>query len=253
MASPNRNRAQHAYVAPEASSPAWPTPSPRDIPITIPSSSSSPVAAALWAQLRRIDRLFDLFSGYNHVMDPHGIEKLCTHLEMNHLDVKILLLAWKMKAKKQGFFHRDEWRRGLRKLKVDNMEKLKSALFYLEIEARIPPHFEDFFAYSFKYNLIEERQTSLDVEFLCELLEIVMGPLFRPQVQLLIEFLKTQTMYRVLIMDQWMNIFYFCNQIKFPGLDNYDPNDAWPVIIDSFVEWLKRKQGAEGTHPSPRR
>ncbi|KAG6587844.1 DCN1-like protein 4, partial [Cucurbita argyrosperma subsp. sororia] len=158
-----------AKVAPEASSPAWPTPSPRDIPITIPSSSSSPVAAALWAQLRRIDRLFDLFSGYNHVME-------------------------KMKAKKQGYFHRDEWRRGLRKLKVDNMEKLKNALFYLEIE--------------------------------------------------------TQTMYRVLIMDQWMNIFYFCNQIKFPGLDNYDPNHAWPVIIDSFVEWLKRKQGEDGTHPS---
>ena len=58
-----------AKVAPEASSPAWPTPSPRDTPITIPSSSSSPVAAALWAQLRQIDRLFDLFSGYNHVME----------------------------------------------------------------------------------------------------------------------------------------------------------------------------------------
>lgn len=38
----------------------------------------------------------------------------------------------------------------------------------------------------------EERRTSLDVEFLCELLEIVMGPLFRPQVQLLVEFLKVK-------------------------------------------------------------
>lgn len=31
-------------------------------------------------------------------------------------------------------------------------------------------------------------------------------------------------------------------QISFPDFSNYDPNLAWPLILDNFVEWMKEKQ-----------
>lgn len=31
-------------------------------------------------------------------------------------------------------------------------------------------------------------------------------------------------------------------QVSFPDVENYDETLAWPVILDSFVEWLREKQ-----------
>ncbi|KAL9993988.1 putative defective-in-cullin neddylation protein [Helianthus debilis subsp. tardiflorus] len=38
------------------------------------------------------------------MIDPEGIEYLCSDLEVEHTDVRILMLAWKMQAEKQGYF-----------------------------------------------------------------------------------------------------------------------------------------------------
>lgn len=39
------------------------------------------------------------------------------------------------------------------------------------------------------------------------------------------------------------NIMTFCCcQVSLVDLQSYDPTQAWPVILDSFVEWLKEKQ-----------
>lgn len=30
-------------------------------------------------------------------------------------------------------------------------------------------------------------------------------------------------------------------QISFPDLNNYDTDEAWPLILDNFVDWTKRQ------------
>ncbi|CAK9182527.1 unnamed protein product, partial [Ilex paraguariensis] len=35
---------------------------------------------------------------------PEGIEAFCSDLEVDHTNVQILMLAWKMQAEKQGYF-----------------------------------------------------------------------------------------------------------------------------------------------------
>ncbi|GER50412.1 defective in cullin neddylation protein, partial [Striga asiatica] len=65
---------------------------------------------------------------------PEGIEALCLDLEVDYTDIKILILAWKMNAQKQGYFTQDEWRRGLKALRVDNIKKLKKSLPELKKE-----------------------------------------------------------------------------------------------------------------------
>ncbi|KAK8296501.1 hypothetical protein V6Z12_D05G128300 [Gossypium hirsutum] len=163
-------------------------------------------------------------------------------MEVDHTDVRILMLAWKMKAEKQGYFTLEEWRRGLKALRVDTVSKLRKALPELEKEVRRPSNFVDFYSYSFCYCLTEEKQKSIDIESICQLLDLVLGSQFRAQVDYFIEYLKIQSDYKVINLDQWMGFFRFCNEISFPDLSNYDPDLAWPLVLDNFVEWMQAKQ-----------
>lgn len=191
----------------------------------------------------RIDCLFDLYANQSlGLIDPEGIEALCSDVGVDHTDVRILMLAWKMKAEKQGYFSKDEWRTGLKALNADSLNKLKKALPALEREVMQPPNFEDFYGYAFQYCLTEEKQRFVDIETICELLNLVLGSQFRAQVDLITKYLKLQTDYQMLSMDQWVNFYRFCRDISFPDLQNYDPCESWAVIVDNFVEWLGEKQ-----------
>ncbi|KAI5660432.1 hypothetical protein M9H77_29225 [Catharanthus roseus] len=195
-------------------------------------------------ELERIDQFFYTYANNSSgVIDPEGIECLCSDLEVDHTNVRILMLAWKMQAEKQGYFTLDEWRRGLKALRADTVTKLKKALPDLEREVRRPSSFVDFYSYAFRYCLTEEKQKSIDIESICVLLDLVLGSQFRPQVDLLIQYLKIQIDYKVINLDQWMGFYRFCNEISFPDLSNYDPTLAWPWILDNFVDWIKEKQG----------
>ncbi|BAT98615.1 DCN1-like protein 4 isoform X1 [Vigna umbellata] len=191
----------------------------------------------------RIDSLFYSFAnGSTGMIDPEGIETLCAAMEVNHTDVRVLMLAWKMKAEEQGYFTLDEWRRGLKALRADTISKLRKALSDLEKEVSRPSNFADFYSYAFQYCLTEEKQKSIDIESICELLTLVLGSTFPPQVNSFVEYLKTQNDYKVINMDQWMGFFRFCNEISYPALDDYDPELAWPLILDNFVEWVREKE-----------
>ncbi|CAK8534544.1 unnamed protein product [Lathyrus sativus] len=86
-------------------------------------------------ELERIDSLFYSYAnGSSGVIDPEGIEALCADMEVDHTDLRILMLAWKMKSEEQGYFTLDEWRRGLKALRTDTVSKLKKALPDLENE-----------------------------------------------------------------------------------------------------------------------
>ncbi|GAU35713.1 hypothetical protein TSUD_258880 [Trifolium subterraneum] len=153
------------------------------------------------------------------VIIPEGIEALCADIEVDHTDLRILMLAWKMKAEEQGYFTLDEWRRGLKALRADTVSKLKKALPDLEKEVRRPSNFSDFYSYAFQYCLTEEKQKSIDIESICELLTLVLGSTFPTQVNLFVEYLKNQNDYKVVNMDQWMGFFRFCNEHSFELLD----------------------------------
>ncbi|KAG0484789.1 hypothetical protein HPP92_008868 [Vanilla planifolia] len=180
--------------------------------------------------------------GRSRTANTGGIEAFCSDLDVEHTDVRILMLAWRMNAERQGYFTLEEWRRGLKALRADNLSKLKKALPELEKEVLRPQNFQDFYAYSFRYCLTEEKQKSIDIDVACELINLVLGFKFRPQVDSLVEYLKKQHEYKVVNMDQWMAILRFCNEINFPLLDNYDADLAWPILLDYFVEWMRGGQ-----------
>ncbi|CAN7134196.1 unnamed protein product [Brassica rapa subsp. narinosa] len=189
-----------------------------------------------------INSLIEVYHKYSNLIDPQGIELLCSDLDVSRTDIRILMLAWKMKAEKQGYFTQEEWTRGLMALRADTIDKLKKALPALEKEVRRPSNFADFYAYAFTYSLTEEEQKSVDIETICQLLDIVMGSTFRPQVDYFLDYLKIQNDYKVIYMDQWMGFYRFCNEISFPGMSEYNPGLAWPLLLNNFVEWIREKQ-----------
>ncbi|KAM7472957.1 hypothetical protein LguiA_011140 [Lonicera macranthoides] len=193
-------------------------------------------------EVERIDNLFDTYANKSlGVIDPEGIEALCSHVGVDHTDVKMLMLAWKMKAEKQGYFTQDEWQRGLKDLRADTINKLKKRLLELETEVSKPENFEDFYTYAFRYCLTEDKQKCVDIETTCVLLDIVLGSQYRSQVDAFVGFLKIQNEYKVINMDQWLNFLRFCSEISFPDLEKYDTSQAWPLILDNFVEWMREK------------
>ncbi|XP_038712886.1 DCN1-like protein 4 [Tripterygium wilfordii] len=206
-------------------------------------------SASSKASTKEMERIDNLFYSYGNrsssMIDPEGIEALCSDMEIDHTDVRILMLAWKMKAEKQGYFTLEEWRQGLKALRADTVSKLKKALPELEKEVRRASSFVDFYSYAFRYCLTEEKQKSIDIESICQLLDLVLGSQFRAQVDYFIDYLKTQSDYKVINMDQWMGFYRYCNEISFPDHKNYDPELAWPLILDNFVEWMRAKQAAQ--------
>jgi DCN1-like protein 4/5 len=197
---------------------------------------------AVSKEIERIDQFFYTYADRSSgIIDPEGIETLCSHLEVPHTDVRILMLAWKMGSEKQGYFTLDEWRTALKALRADNISKLKKTFPELVQEVMRPSNFLDFYTYSFRYCLTEDKKC-IEVPVACELLNLVLGLQFRPQIDKLTNYLKYQTEYKVINMDQWMGFYRFCNEINFPSLDNYDSDLAWPLILDNFVEWLRENK-----------
>ncbi|CAK7338277.1 unnamed protein product [Dovyalis caffra] len=107
---------------------------------------------------------------------------------------------------------KDEWRSGLKALKVDSLGKLKKVLPELEKEVNTQENFQDFYSYAFRYCLTEEKQKTVDIESVCELLNLVLGSQFQSKVDSLIVFLKIQTDYKAINLDQWMGFLRFCKE-----------------------------------------
>ncbi|XP_038700667.1 DCN1-like protein 5 [Tripterygium wilfordii] len=199
----------------------------------------SPPAKTRRRTVEGIDNLFDSYANSTSgLIDPEGIEALCLDIGVDLTDVRMLVLAWIMNAEKQGYFSRDEWRRGLRTLRVDTLEKLQEAVSQLGVE--FAAGFEDFYSYAFNFNLTEEWQRTVDIDSICKLLALVLQPRFPDPVDLLIQYLKIQSEYKAITRDQWINFLQFFNEVDFPGLDNYVTNAAWPVILDKFAEWMSK-------------
>ncbi|KAK1269121.1 hypothetical protein QJS04_geneDACA013728 [Acorus gramineus] len=213
---------------------------------TNPPAASAALSATSKAAIKELERINHLFSLYrdpnSDTIDPEGIETLCSDLKIDHTDVRMLMLAWTMRAKRQGYFTREEWQRGLQALHADTLGKLQKALSQLDKWVWNSNILENFHSYAFSFCLTEEGQRSLDIETICELLNLVLGPRYPSQIDKLIEFLKIQHEYKGLSLDQWTGILRFCQEINFPGLDNYDESCAWPLILDNFVEWMKKTQ-----------
>ncbi|XP_051148031.1 uncharacterized protein LOC127263114 isoform X1 [Andrographis paniculata] len=203
-------------------------------------SSAASGSGTASSKEEKIDQLFYRYATKSSgVIDPSGIDLLCADLQLDDKDYQMLLLSWKMKARRKGYFTVEEWRRGLTTLHAYTLPKLRDGIYTLYLEVRVPSNFLKLYSYAFKYSLTDVRQKTLDIETICDMLELILGSDHRAQVDALIAYLKAQRDYWMISKDQWLGFYRFCKEINFPSLNNYSLDHAWPVILDNFVEWMK--------------
>eukprot|EP00898_Chlorokybus_atmophyticus_P001945 jgi/Chlat1/2751/Chrsp187S02930 len=187
-------------------------------------------------ELEKIDGVFAKYTDPNdpESIGPDGVEALCSDLGVSPGDLSVLLFAWKLGAERMGYFSLEEWRRGLRAMRVDSLDKLKKALPSLESEVRYSSAYQDFYTFAFQYCLTEPRQKTLDLDTASQMLSLVMKG--RPHLEDFVQFLHTQSEYKAMNQDQWLGFLRLSDEVK-TDFSNYDENQAWPLLMDNYVDW----------------
>ncbi|XP_064481790.1 DCN1-like protein 5 isoform X2 [Ornithodoros turicata] len=190
--------------------------------------------------LKRCLALMQEYTSINEtkVMGPEGMEKFCEDIGVEPANIVMLVLAWKMDAKRMGFFTEQEWVQGLTDLQCDTIQKIQSRLEYLRSLLNDPNHFKSIYRYAYDFAR-EKDQRSMDIDTAKAMLQLLLGKHWA--LCLSFHVFLEQSKYRVINKDQWCNVLEFSRTIK-PDLSNYDEDGAWPVLLDEFVDWLRQRR-----------
>jgi len=142
---------------------------------------------------RKIHALFDKYKDPSESpakIGLDGVERLCEDLELDPTSVRILILAWKLKAAKQCEFSQNEFCDGLERLRCDEIKKLKKILPRIEQELDDNAKFKDFYTFTFNFGL-NENQKSLELDIALAYWELVMSRKFK-HLQLWLEFVRVR-------------------------------------------------------------
>jgi len=171
-------------------------------------SRSEPVDSKGFSS-KKAEELFDKYKDKDSddegpQIGPEGIEQLCKDIGVDPEDVLVLVLAYYLNAQKMGFFSKTEFISGLQKLGVDNISKLKGQLSNFRKDLDDQVKFKEI--YRFAFGFAKERESKIiDLPTADALLALVLGARYQ-HTEPLRQFLKEQTTYKSVNLDQWMNI-----------------------------------------------
>ncbi|KAG0293712.1 DCN1-like protein 5 [Linnemannia gamsii] len=165
---------------------------------------------------------------------PAGISKLCEDIDVSLETVDMLVLAYHLDADTMPIFTKDEWAKGMKKLEIDSVERLKTKLPGLIERLKDSAHFKEFYRYIFMFAK-DSEQKCMPVDTACAMISTVMKG--RPHELRFVEYLGVKKPIKVINKDQWYNFLDFSETIN-EDLSNYDGlSSAWPVLLDEYVEW----------------
>ncbi|ORX51010.1 DUF298-domain-containing protein [Piromyces finnis] len=171
---------------------------------------------------------------------PEGIERFCYDLNIGLESKEILIIAYFMDAMQMGYFEYDEWLKGMKKMRVDSIEKLKQKLPEFESYLLDPVFFNNLYKYAYNFSKID-NQKYIDLEVAIGLWKILLDENICPIMNSFIEFLNANENVKVINKDQWSNFLEFSNNIP-ADLNTYDDAGAWPVLFDEYILYLKEQQ-----------
>mmetsp|Transcript_21101 Transcript_21101/g.42557 ORF Transcript_21101/g.42557 Transcript_21101/m.42557 type:complete len:220 (+) Transcript_21101:30-689(+) len=171
---------------------------------------------------------------------PEGIMQLCSDMNVDPSDVKVLIMAWQFDAEQQGYFSRGEWKKGLATLRADSPPVMLARLDVLDKQLRDSTKssaYRDFYRFAFRFSRTP-GQKALEIDTVKALLPIVL-PAAHPHVSRLTAFLEASPGVRGFTEDQWNSFLIFSHEIA-EDFSNFDPEGAWPSVLDDFVTWCKQ-------------
>ena len=187
--------------------------------------------------------LFDSYRDEEEdAMLEDGIERFCSDLGVQPDEFIVLVIAWKCQAARMCRFSREEFLTGLRSMQVDSIKGLQNRFHELKAEIRSRSQFKDFYRWTYKFGLdLDSGQRTLPLEMAVILWRLVFSQNPPPVLDHWLEFLEKHLNLRGIPKDTWDMFLNFTEQVG-EDLSSYDDNEAWPSLLDDFVEFENDRQ-----------
>lgn len=188
-----------------------------------------------------IHEWFDQLATNGDTIEPAGVIKLCEEIELAPDSLEILIMSYFMNLSEMGFIQRTEWANLESHFKLKNKSNLKTCL----TDYRLKLNFETALAkqiHRFAFDFCREKEKKIiDKETAIQMLNCLMVGRWN-RIQHFNEYLIEST-YRGMNRDQWNNVFEFAKVFgDFNDVSQYDPDGAWPVMVDDFVDYIKKNK-----------
>jgi len=174
-----------------------------------------------------------------------GIERLCADLGLEPDDFLVLLFAWQCSAATMCCLTRLEFVTGCRLLKATATDAILSRLKDLAINVQRDSNmFHDLYRWAYGFALdTSVLQRSLPVDIAIAMWRLVFSgadtvPKILPR---WFEFLEKRDDVQFISRDTWEMFLVFVTKIG-DDLDSYDETEAWPSLLDDFVEYENDRQ-----------
>lgn len=200
---------------------------------------SSEIASGDQALDQRISAFFDTYRDPDvDCILADGIERFCADLRVQPDEFSVLVLAWKFNAAAMCRFTREEFVTGCRALgNADSPESIRARLPSAVLEVGSSREkFRDLYRWSYHFGL-DTGQRTLPLMMAISLWRLVFSQNRPPILDRWLEFLEHRRNSTSGIMrDTWDMFLLFTESIG-NDLDRYDESEAWPSLIDDFVEY----------------
>lgn len=177
------------------------------------------------------------------IIDVVGIGSICEEVGIDAEDIAALMLVWKLGAKavKPQCITKEEFLQGMERYGLNSINDIKQILPQLDPGFLDQSEFLEFYRFVFKFNL-EGTKRTIDKETIAMLLPIVIDTNRAPHLNEFIEFLGLEECkHPHITLDQWTQFLQFEKQMN-QDLSNFDDNDAWPLLLDEFVDWMRENK-----------
>ena len=200
---------------------------------------------------RKLQALYERFHDVDdteEVINSDGIISLCEELGIDaSCDIEILYFAWKCSATSCEQWTKQEFMNGMKRLGVDTLSDLRRAFSKIKEEELVElAIFRDFYRFVFAFSR-EGTKKTIEKDIAIPLLKMLKyNDESHSIIMSLCDYIENQTppTFRITF-DQWNNFLEFATTMTSSDTEdvvfaNYDPDGAWPLLIDEFVEF-KRK------------
>lgn len=179
---------------------------------------------------------------YNRYKDPYadmilvdGITLLCNDIQVDPQDIVMLVVSWHMKAATMCEFSKQEFIGGLQSLGIDTLEKFRERIQFMRSELKDEHKFREIYNFAFGWAK-EKGQKSLALDTAIGMWQLLFAEKQWPLVDHWCQFLQARHN-KAISRDTWAQLLEFARIVD-PTLSNYDPDGAWPYLIDEFVDYL---------------
>lgn len=152
-------------------------------------------------------------------------------------DPGLLLLAFKLNARRQWEFDHQEFINGWSSCGCFSVEEMKKQLDEWRDEIKDRKHFRDFYFFVFDY-LKEQNKVILMTDEALTTWDMLDFPKRWQFWSKWIVFLQNHASAKSISRDAWRQFLEF-TQTHPNDFDSYQEDGAWPMLFDDFVEWIK--------------